>query len=67
LKRIFDRFVRLSEAGPSEAGGSGLGLTLVKYVAEAHGGGVDVESEVGRGSVFSVWLPREEGAEGVAQ
>jgi signal transduction histidine kinase len=40
-----------------EYGGTGLGLTLVKSYVEAHGGRVWVESELGRGSVFTVTLP----------
>jgi len=55
--RIFDRFYRAKDEIVSEAGGSGLGLTLVKHIAEAHGGHIKVESEPGKGSVFSVIFP----------
>jgi signal transduction histidine kinase/tetratricopeptide (TPR) repeat protein len=57
LAGIFKRFYRAKNNVVSETGGSGLGLTLVKHTAEAHGGSVEVESEPGKGSVFSVILP----------
>lgn len=57
LAGIFKRFYRAKNRVVSETPGSGLGLTLVKHTAEAHGGTVEVESEPGKGSVFSVILP----------
>jgi signal transduction histidine kinase len=57
ISRIFNRFYRVKNEIVSEAGGSGLGLTLVKHIAEAHGGRIKVESEPGKGSVFSVIFP----------
>ncbi|GEM_PF-464413 len=57
LAGIFKRFYRAKNSVVSETPGSGLGLTLVKHTAEAHGGTVEVESEPGKGSVFSVILP----------
>jgi len=57
ISRIFNRFYRAKNEIVSEAGGSGLGLTLVKHIAEAHGGRVKVESEPGKGSIFSVIFP----------
>jgi signal transduction histidine kinase len=54
---IFKRFYRSKSSLVSETRGSGLGLTLVKHTAEAHGGSVEVESEPGKGSVFSIILP----------
>jgi len=57
LAGIFQRFYRAKSSLVSETRGSGLGLTLVKHTAEAHGGSVEVESELGKGSVFSIILP----------
>lgn len=56
-EKIFQKFYRVSHKDVVQAEGSGLGLTLVKYVAEAHGGGIKVESEEGKGSKFSLVLP----------
>ena len=57
LPFIFDRFYRVDKARNREHGGSGLGLALVKSIAKAHGGRVEVLSEVGKGSVFTIYLP----------
>jgi len=55
--KVFRRFYRTSQKEISEKEGSGLGLTLVKYTAEAHRGRVKLESEEGKGSKFSLILP----------
>jgi signal transduction histidine kinase len=55
--RIFKRFYRAKNDVVSETRGSGLGLTLVKHITEAHSGTIEVESEPGKGSVFSIILP----------
>jgi signal transduction histidine kinase len=57
LKKIFDKFYRVSAARTKETHGSGLGLTLAKHIVEAHGGSIEVESEVGKGSRFTVRIP----------
>lgn len=56
-KRIFDRFYRARSARDKRARGSGIGLALVKHIAEAHGGRVAVESEPGHGATFTVTVP----------
>ncbi|MBT8226049.1 MAG: two-component sensor histidine kinase [Dactylosporangium sp.] len=57
LDRIFERFYRADKARSRVTGGTGLGLAIVKHVATNHGGRVDVVSEVGKGSVFTLRLP----------
>ncbi len=57
LVRIFERFFRVDRARSRETGGTGLGLAIVRHVAENHGGSVEVRSELGAGSSFTVHLP----------
>ena len=64
LPHIFDRFWRADSARTrtGERPGSGLGLAICKWIAEAHGGQIDVVSRPGRGTTFTVTLPRAAGA-----
>jgi signal transduction histidine kinase len=57
LKKIFDKFYRVPNPGVKQARGSGLGLTLSMHIMEAHGGTIEVESEAGKGSRFTLRLP----------
>ena len=57
LHSIFDKYYRSRSQKTRETAGSGLGLTLVKHIIEAHGGRVEVESEVGQGSTFTLLIP----------
>ena len=57
LPFIFDRFYRVRSGKSSEIEGNGLGLAIVKSVVEQHCGQISVESEVGKGTCFSVSLP----------
>jgi signal transduction histidine kinase len=60
LPHIFDRFWRADPARSrtGERAGTGLGLAITKWIAEAHGGSITVQSRPGRGTVFTVHLPR---------
>jgi two-component system, NtrC family, sensor histidine kinase KinB len=58
LPRIFEQFFRVPEQGKES--GVGLGLAIVKEIVEAHGGAISVESQEGKGSTFTITLPRAE-------
>lgn len=56
-QRIFERFYRASTAENQHIPGTGLGLTIVEHIANAHGGRVEVASRLGNGSSFTICLP----------
>ena len=58
LERLFERFYRVDRARSRELGGTGLGLAIVKHLALLHGGEVTVDSELGKGSTFTIHLPK---------
>ncbi|WP_373501188.1 ATP-binding protein [Desulfococcus sp.] len=57
LPRLFERFYRVDKSRSRKEGGTGLGLAIVKHIIQAHGGKIDVDSTVGRGSTFLIRLP----------
>lgn len=57
LPRLTERFYRVDRSRSRETGGTGLGLAIVKHVAQRHGGRLDVQSTIGRGSCFVIALP----------
>jgi two-component system phosphate regulon sensor histidine kinase PhoR len=59
-KRIFQKFYRVDDRLSRQREGSGLGLAIVKHVMKAHGGRVELDSHPGRGSTFSLLVPRAE-------
>jgi two-component system phosphate regulon sensor histidine kinase PhoR len=58
LERLFERFYRVDRARSRDMGGTGLGLAIVKHLALLHGGEVTVKSELGKGTIFTIHLPK---------
>ena len=58
LSRVFERFYTVDKGRSRESGGTGLGLSIVKHIIEAHGGKVDVQSQLGKGSEFCFSLKK---------
>ena len=57
VPRVFDRFWRADKARSREQGGAGLGLSIAKWIVDVHRGSISVESELGKGSVFTIQVP----------
>jgi signal transduction histidine kinase len=55
--QIFDRFYRVNSDRSRHTGGSGLGLAIAKAIVQAHHGSIQVQSELGKGSIFTIRLP----------
>jgi signal transduction histidine kinase len=57
LEHIFDRFFRVDKARSRDVDGTGLGLAIVKWIVESHHGTIDVESQLGKGTMFTIKFP----------
>ena len=62
--KIFEEFQQVDNTSTREKGGTGLGLAISKRIVEMHGGGISVESQLGKGSTFTIKLPVNAGGEG---
>jgi len=59
LERIFENFVQVDQSNSRSFGGTGLGLAIVRDLMKHMGGSIEVESEYGKGSTFSIFIPKE--------
>ena len=62
VEQIFDPFYRIDDPASRPVAGSGIGLTIVRHIVDAHGGHINVQSTLGRGTTFTVTLPRDAAA-----
>ena len=60
IDTIFEPFLRLKSSGTNHVAGTGLGLAIVKHIVEAHHGRIEVKSEIGKGSIFTLLFPKYE-------
>lgn len=58
-ERIFERFYRVDQSRSKDSGGTGLGLAIVKHIVLIHGGAIELESEMGKGTQFKIAFPRK--------
>jgi two-component system phosphate regulon sensor histidine kinase PhoR len=63
FSRLTERFYRVDDSRSSATGGTGLGLAIVKHVAAAHGARLEIDSELGKGSTFTLFFPYQDQAE----
>ncbi len=57
LPHVFDRFYRGDKSRSRRGGGAGLGLAIARQLVAAHGGQIEVDSVIGDGTTFTIWLP----------